>query len=91
VPIPSLPFLLSETEHPNPQTNWLFVFGSDLITSLYMPTDACLRIESSIKIEFSVFHQARGIFIFPIFSKETWLLHLNSAFFWLEQAYEGIF
>jgi hypothetical protein len=36
VPIPSLPFLLSETEHPNPQTNWLFVFGSDLITCSYM-------------------------------------------------------
>jgi hypothetical protein len=32
VPTASLPFLLCEMEHPNPETNWLFVFGYDPIT-----------------------------------------------------------
>jgi len=32
LPTPSLSFVMCETEHPNPETNWLFVFGYDLIT-----------------------------------------------------------
>ena len=46
-PLSGLPFLMCATEHPNPSL--LFVFGSDLLTSVYaciMPTnfDCCAKI-----------------------------------------------
>jgi hypothetical protein len=40
MPTPCIPFLLCENEHPNPNLRpwaiWLFVFGSDLITSVFV-------------------------------------------------------